>query len=204
MKILSLSLLAERLHERHGSAFDRILELRDGRNRVPVATRDKGQLTRWRQVGHSGIYLSAVMAARIGFRRAHGLLEFFGHPTTDIRIWAEEVRFGPADPRAGIKPAGFRIGEERHSFQTWKDLLTRVAVHLHERHGRDFDRILELRGRMRPFASRDQSELIRSAPVGESGIFIDINLSAKDIVRRAHLFLRHFGHDPSDLEVLYD
>ncbi len=201
-----LARLAELLHQRHGVGFEQILEL-SGNRKVPAVTRDSGLLRKSRQVGSSGIFLNAAFTARTGFGRAHQFLEHFDHPTSDIRIWAEPATPRPRKPGSAprapaSKPTGIRLWGETYSISAWRDIPIQVALCLMQRHGDSFERILELRGRIRPFATLDPGELRSSAQVGESEFYIDVNLSSKDCVRRAHLFLSHFGHPQSDLELL--
>lgn len=196
-----LARLAELLYERHPDQFDRILKVTSGPNRAPIATRDPGQLTRSRKIGDSGIYLNSIFKATSGVWRAHRFLEILGYRETDIRLWCEEA--GTKRPLTrGAKPRAFILWGSRHEVNTWKDFLVGVTFSLYQRHARDFDRILELRGRIRPYATLDPEELLRSSQVGESEYHIDVNLSAKDCVLRARRFLEHFGHPASDLTIL--
>ena len=80
-----------------------------------------------------------------------------------------------------------------------------MAAALHERHGDDFDRILDHRTSSgNPVASRNADDLRRPTPVGSTGINLEKNLNRKQIRQRARFFLDLFGHPPSDLEILYD
>ena len=103
------------------------------------------------------------------------------------------------------KPTGIRLWGEPYEIKYWIDILRLVAEALHQRHGDDFDRILDYRTRSgNPFASRNTDDLRYPTPAGSTGIYLEKNLNGKQIRQRAFFFLERFGHSPSDLEILYD
>ncbi len=105
-------------------------------------------------------------------------------------------------PRRGAKITVYELWGERHEVKTWNAMLVGVAEALHQRHGRDFDRILTLRGRKYPHASRDPDELAASPKaVGTSGIFIETHGSAEQLKHQAAKFLKLFGHSADDLTI---
>ena len=93
---------------------------------------------------------------------------------------------------------------KRYPLKNNIDGLVTLAEVLLERDPTEFPRLLELRGRKRTFVSRDPAQLFRARQVGTSEYFLDDNLSGETIWRRAGLFLRHLGHEESDLEVRFD
>ena len=203
--------VVEQLRDRHGTDFDRILELRP--RGKPWASRTPTEFRVAHEIGKSGVFVETSLSSVNSVLRTSRFLEHFGHPATDVTVWVASSSVSahpsPGEPTRKRAHSSARTAKlelhlwgETYYVHTWKELLTQVALSIRQRHHTDFDRILELRGRKRPFASRDPADLIRSEQVGETGIFIDVNLSAKDIVRRAHLFLKHFGYPASDLEVV--
>ena len=117
----------------------------------------------------------------------------------------------PSEPRQNrdlipdSKPTGFLLWGERYQIRFWKDLVTGVAEGLYRRHGGEFDRLLTRRGRKQPWASRDPDDILRArAEVGSSGIYVDTHFGGADTKQRAIALLEFFGHDSSDLELLYD
>ena len=110
-----------------------------------------------------------------------------------------------ANRTATPKPTGIRLWEKRYDINYWKDIPIRVAEALHERHAADFDRVLTLQGRKIPRASRNPYDLPRArAEVGSSGIYIHVHGSSTALKKSAIRMLELFGHDPADLEILYD
>ena len=100
------------------------------------------------------------------------------------------------------KIVAYVLWGERHEVKSWKAMLVGVAEGLHQRHGDSFDRILTIRGRKYPHASRDPNEL-GTVPrlVGTSGIYIEAHGSGETLTRRAIRFLKLFGHPAEDLRI---
>ena len=98
---------------------------------------------------------------------------------------------------------------KRYEVNSHADALRKVLDILYERHGEEFDRVLEVRGHKYPYAARDPLLLSKEGkkyhyqPLS-SGYFFDLWLSAKGFKRRAGRFLECFGHSASDFKVLYD
>ncbi|MYF82803.1 MAG: hypothetical protein F4176_01280 [Acidimicrobiia bacterium] len=77
--------VAEALHQRHGTSFDRILTLR-GQTRL-YASRNREDISyNPKLVGTSGIYIETHGNKADKMRRAGQFLEFFGHSPDDLRI----------------------------------------------------------------------------------------------------------------------
>ena len=111
----------------------------------------------------------------------------------------------PSEPY--MKPTGIRLLGVYYNERHWKDVLTRVAEVLYERHTNTFDQILTLHpGPHRPYASRDRKVLRQPRLIRSSKIYLETNLSSESIRERSNLFLKHFGYDPPEdyLQILYD
>ncbi|MYK69495.1 MAG: hypothetical protein F4020_08190 [Gammaproteobacteria bacterium] len=104
----------------------------------------------------------------------------------------------------GPSPTGFRLWGKYHSATTHRAVLAGVASALFEKHGGEFEKALELRGRKLPWVSTDPTELRSASGIMGSSYFIDVHLSAKAIERRCSRLLGVFGHNSGDLEILFD
>ena len=109
-----------------------------------------------------------------------------------------------ATPNRSPRPTAILLFGERHEVRSHRDGLVRVLEVLYERDPSRFPSLLELRGRKRAYLSRDRSGVSRGAPVGSSGYWVDINLSAADMAKRARFILRHLGYSNSDFEFVDD
>lgn len=127
-------------------------------------------------------------------------------PSAPTQPQASGKRESPAPSK---KPTAIELWGKRHEVKSHVDALRTVIDRLHERHSGEFDRVLEVRGNKNPYAARNPQEF---KPAGRkyyyehapSGYFFDLWHDAKGLQRRARQFLAHFGHDPSDLKIIYD
>lgn len=104
------------------------------------------------------------------------------------------------------KPTGVMLWNKHYQVKIWKDILLHVADALHNEHGTKFiDRILAYRtNRGKPYASLSPQDLREGRAIPSTDVYLETNLSAKDIQKVAHMLLGFFGYPPSDLEILYD
>jgi len=87
---------------------------------------------------------------------------------------AAEYQAGPASAGGGgsrRRPASFTFLSETHPVSSWPDLLVQVCLLMRQRHPEDFEKVLEVRGRERPYFSRSAEDLHVPKPVGDSGIY---------------------------------
>lgn len=91
----------------------------------------------------------------------------------------------------------------RHPVSSHKDLLVTVTQALYEEDPNRFPELLELKGKKYPYVSKTPQGN-RPHPVGTSGYFVDTNLPAERIWKRAQLFLNHLRYQDSDLTRHYD
>ena len=121
----------------------------------------------------------------------------------------QEKRAKRKTPRYSAKPTAMVLWDDRYPVSTHAEGLRKFLDLLYDRHRDDFDRVLQLRGRKYPFASRDPQMLSKEGQTSyyepkSSGYFFDIWLNASGIKRRAGEFLECFGYSVSDFKFLYD
>lgn len=106
--------------------------------------------------------------------------------------------------RASTRPTGFRLWGRRYEIKVWKDMLLQVAQALHQRYGPEFiDLLLAIRTtRGNPYASRNPHEIREARLIPSTDVYLETNLSAKDITKRVHELLDLYRHPSSDLEIL--
>jgi hypothetical protein len=68
-------------------------------------------------------------------------------------------------------------------------------------HKDSFPQILNLIGRKRPYFTRNQNELRVPERVDDTDIFVEINVSANQIVRLAKAIVSLFGYSKDDLSL---
>ena len=99
------------------------------------------------------------------------------------------------------RPAAYTLFGARHEVRTFRDVLLGVCVALHERSPAEFERVLELRGRVRPYFSRNPDDLHEAVQVARSGICVEVNLSASNIVERCEQVIELCGFDAREFGV---
>ena len=99
------------------------------------------------------------------------------------------------------RPVAYTLFGARHEVRTFRDVLLGVCATLHERSPAEFERVLELRGRVRPYFSRNPDDLLTPAQVGRSGIFAETKLGAPGVVERCEQVIELCGFDPREFGV---
>ncbi len=101
----------------------------------------------------------------------------------------------------GTKVQGFSFQGQTYTVRSWKEFLVRLCELIAQQHRSEFYRVLDIRGRKRPYFG-DFSELRRPEQIRGTGIFVETNLSMKDVQKLALKVLATFGYDPEgDVEV---
>lgn len=99
------------------------------------------------------------------------------------------------------RPLAFVFRGERHAVSSFKDILMGLSSILLTQHGPDFDKALSLRGRKREYFSRDFRSMTAPTEIDQSGIFVETNISANNIIARCNDLLAVLGYPQSDLQI---
>ena len=74
-----------------------------------------------------------------------------------------------------------------------------------EKHPADFAKqALTLRGRTRHYYASDPQGMTRPSRLPGTDLWVETNLSAKDILARVHQLLELFDHSAEDLVIMFD
>jgi hypothetical protein len=95
----------------------------------------------------------------------------------------------------GKLPSAFVFDNKRFAIASWKQLLLTVSSEMASLHMNEFNKVLSLKGRKRPYFTENASKLRAPEEIRDTGIFVETNLSSNAIVRLSHNILRLFGHD---------
>lgn len=102
---------------------------------------------------------------------------------------------------SGKSISSFYFRGSQYDVRSWKDLLIRLCDILSTTHGTEFDKLLSLRGRKRPYFSRNKDELRAPQEISNMGIFAETNLSANSIVKICFEVLAVLGYSSNDLRI---
>lgn len=127
-----------------------------------------------------------------------------------LAVPAEPPAAPPQKPRGrrqsrsrytSARPVAYTLFGVRHEVRTFRDVLLGVCATLHERAPAEFERALELRGRVRSYFSRNPGDLLDAVQVARSGIFAETHLSAPGIVERCQQVIELCGFNPREFVV---
>ena len=99
------------------------------------------------------------------------------------------------------RPASFTFLSETRPVSSWPDLLVQVCLLMQERHPENFERVLEIRGRMNPYFSRSAEDLNAPKPVGGTGIYAACQGAGSLIEQRAARVVEFFGYPANSIAV---
>ncbi len=102
----------------------------------------------------------------------------------------------------GRSVSSFRFNGTNYDVRSWKEMLMKICDILYHRHGNEFDRVLSLVGRNRPYFTRNKNELRVPEEFDKTGIFIETNLSSNQIVSICHRMAALFGYSGENLTVV--
>ncbi len=88
---------------------------------------------------------------------------------------------------------------KRIPVSSWKEFLIRVSGMIASDHREDFERVLGLRGRKRPYFSKDRRELRFPESIGDTGIYVETNLSVRGVIDIVKRMLKEFGYPESSI-----
>lgn len=104
------------------------------------------------------------------------------------------------------RPTAVRLWGHLHPVKTHYEIMMTVVEELYQRHGHKFESATgQLGSGEYKYASRDSAHVYpKRVKQTSSGLYVDINLSAQDVRKRAVRLLEALGHDESDLVYLYE
>ncbi len=95
----------------------------------------------------------------------------------------------------GTKVRSFSFQGQTYTVRSWKEFLVRLCELIAQQHRSEFYRVLDIRGRERPYFG-DFSELTRPAQIEGTAIFVETNWGMKGVRKVAQKVLETFGYNP--------
>ncbi|MEN3016620.1 MAG: type I restriction endonuclease [Candidatus Methanosuratincola petrocarbonis] len=150
-----------------------------------------------------------ICGLRPGVELIEGFLKRLGPPASSgsLDLPKESKRKAPSAPSnsmiaySNLKIRAFDFRGQRYEVDTWIEMLLKLSEMMSYEHGRDFEKVLALRGKKRPYFSRNKNELRDPKKVGNSEIYLETNLSANSIVKIAKQVVTLFGYKEDDLKI---
>lgn len=89
----------------------------------------------------------------------------------------------------------------KYEVRSWRDMLIRLANLIYASHSIDFEKVVTLKGRKRPYFTHNANELRAPQKISNTNIFVETNLSANSIVKICFDFLAIFGYSQRDFRI---
>jgi len=105
------------------------------------------------------------------------------------------------DNYTGKTVTGFVLGCQRYRVHSWKEMLMKICEIMEERHHDVFAKVLNLVGRKRPYFSLNPNALREPRKIRNTGIYVETNMSANQVVKISKEILALFGYDESELRI---
>jgi len=112
-----------------------------------------------------------------------------------------KVSTGKIESYIGKSVTAFTFKNTRYEVSFWKDILIKICNLMNSIHRNDFERVLRLQGRKRPYFTKNANELRIPEKIEDTDIFVEINLSANSIVKMCLDVLSLFGYSEEDFNI---
>ncbi|MBT1248695.1 restriction endonuclease subunit R [Thermosipho sp. 1244] len=101
----------------------------------------------------------------------------------------------------GKSIVAFTFKKTRYSVRSWKEMLIKITNLMLSAHRTQFDKVLNLRGRKRPYFTKNPNELRIPERINNTQIYVETNLSANSIVKLSKSIILLFGYKEEDLHI---
>jgi len=130
-------------------------------------------------------------------------IEVFHRPKIErkLRPPIRKVGVGKIESYIGKSVTAFIFKNTRYEVRFWKDILIQICNLMSSIHRNNFERVLSLQGRKRPYFTKNANELRIPEKIEGTEIFVEINLSANSIVKMCLDVLSLFGYSEEDFNI---
>jgi predicted type IV restriction endonuclease len=97
--------------------------------------------------------------------------------------------------------SAFIFNEKQYRPKSWKELLMAMCDVFKESQGSEFEKVLNLVGRKRPYFTRNPNELRIPQKISGTNIFVETNLNANQITKICSDMLSVFGYPEDALKI---
>jgi len=101
----------------------------------------------------------------------------------------------------GKSIVAFTFKGKRYPVRSWKEMLIEITDLMLSAHREQFNKVLNLRGRKRPYFTRNSNELRVPERINNTDIYVETNLNANAIVRLSKDIISIFGYKEDDLSI---
>lgn len=94
---------------------------------------------------------------------------------------------------------GFTLRKKEYQVNSWRNLLMSIIEIVLTTNRKQFEKVLSLKGRKRPYFSKMPSELREPEKIKDTDIYVETNLNANSIVSLSKKVIKLFGYDENEL-----
>ncbi|MGA1847307.1 type I restriction endonuclease [Deferribacter abyssi] len=102
---------------------------------------------------------------------------------------------------SGKSIIAFALKGTRYPVSSWREMLIKITNLILSNHRGQFDKVFNLRGRKRPYFTRNPNELRIPKKINNTDIYVETNLSANSIVKLSKSIISLFGYKENDLSI---
>lgn len=104
-----------------------------------------------------------------------------------------------AEGYTGKSIIAFTFKGNRYPVHSWKEMLIKITNLMFSVHRDQFDKVLNLVGRKRPYFTKKPNDLRVPVRINNTHIYVETNLSANSIVKLSKSIIALFGYKEDDL-----
>lgn len=100
--------------------------------------------------------------------------------------------------------ASFSLNGNEYEVTTWREFLIMSCTLMKLHHNKDFAKVLEIKGRKNFYFSKTPDNFRSPEKISGSGIYVETNLSANQIVKVVQRIITVFGYSEDSLDIKTD
>jgi len=113
-----------------------------------------------------------------------------------------DVKLVPiTDRHTGKFISSFWFNGSVYEVDSWRALLLKLSSIVYSAHADEFDKVLTIKGKKRPYYTRNRDELVSPLSIPETDIFVEGNVSANRSTQFCSQLIAIFGYSDDDLKV---
>jgi len=120
---------------------------------------------------------------------------------TKKRFPVTEIPSKKQERYTGKTIVSFNFKGKEYKVEYWIEMLKKICSIILEFHRDKFEQILKLKGRRRPYFTKDKNELRVPSRIETTDIYMETNLSANSIVKITQNLISLFGYDSENLSI---
>jgi len=121
--------------------------------------------------------------------------------SASVHLPSGPISSPPLEGYSGKSIIAFTFKGTRYPVRSWKEMLIKITNLMLSVHREQFDKVLNLVGRKRPYFTRNPNELRNPERINNTKIYMETNLSARSIVKISKSLVELFGYKEDDLSI---